>query len=40
MEVALTTLIAVAFAVSLYWLLKRETAQFFALSEKKEPEIE
>ena len=39
MEVALTTLIAGAFAVSLYWLLKRETAQFFALSEKKEPEI-
>jgi hypothetical protein len=37
MELALTTLIAGAFAVSLYWLLKRETAQFFALSEKKEP---
>ena len=40
MELALTILIAGSFAVSLYWLLKRETAQFFSLSEKKEPEIE
>ena len=33
-------LIAISFGVSLYLLLKREYRQFFALSEKKEPEIE
>ncbi len=36
-ELALTALIAGSFTVSLYWLLKPETAQFFSLSEKKEP---